>query len=262
MTLPDYVLEQSAITQIRLGLIGKPGAGKTTAALTFPNPLVLDRDKKLPPGAAVKSIPFYNTAFSKKFGGDREALVNFLTKEAPSKIPPNMTMIIDSWTMFMNCFDLWADSVSTSMFWSAKKNEVDGFAIHADRINYAVEIMTALKQLPHNFIINFHEQIEREKTGPNAGKPSGNIKPLMKGQFADQAAAHMTDFFRQVIIRDKSTSKLSYIWEVLPSDEFFPITSFKSPDRYIPATYEALMDYRAKYPVKTPIIYTSMETAV
>ena len=44
-----YITTTPAIPQIRMGLIGAPGTGKTTFALTFPNPLVIDYDGKLPP---------------------------------------------------------------------------------------------------------------------------------------------------------------------------------------------------------------------
>lgn len=208
------IITTPAIPQIRLGLLGKPGTGKTTAALKFPNPLILDKDRKCPAG--VKAVPFYDPAFELKHAdkdlarsGVRSAVINWLNR---SKIPADYTLILDSYTMWMNDFDRWADKVAPVVFFSKKKNEVDGFAIHNERINMGVEIFHTLKSLPNNFIVNFHEQVERDDKGVPVG-----IRALIKGQFGDQVGAHVTMLFRTVVIKGQ------FLWQVKADSEFAPV---------------------------------------
>lgn len=228
-----YITTTPAIPQIRMGLIGAPGTGKTTFALTFPNPLVIDYDGKLPPGT--RSIPFCNRTWlrgqskwrreSSVNFADRDALIYFLREEAP-KLPPDTTLILDSWTSVMNRLDMWQDAVKTQVYWSEKKKEVDGFAIHGDRISMAVEIFNLFKGLNCNFIVTMHEQVERT----DDGLLTGGIKPLMKGQFADQMAAHLTAFFRMGF--DKTfTDTNGYCVKVKADKIWRPITppGFKVP---------------------------------
>ena len=242
-----YIIVTPPIPQVRMGLIGTPGTGKTTAALTFPNPIVLDFDRICPPGAL--SIPFYDRDTRRKWlkaksaidYGPRDGLIDFLKYEAP-KFGPETTLIVDSWTSFMNMFDTWQEANKESIYWSVKKNEVDGRALHGDRLTLAVEFATAIKELRCNIIVTMHEIIERDKDG----NPLSSIKPIMKGQFADQMALHLTAFFRQ-LQSPKWAGNSGYYWKVKPDDVFKPKTphGFKVPELgAIDATYEA---YRRQF---------------
>lgn len=244
-----YIQVTPSFMQVRMGLIGAPGTGKTTAALTFPNAIVLDEDNKCPPG--VNNVPLWDpevcrkwvTVKSKIDYGPRNGLIDFLKTEGP-KFPKDSTLIHDSWTSTMNKLDGWQDANKVSIYWSAKKNEVDGFALHGDRLAMAVELSNAYKALKCNVIICIHEQIERDKDG-NA---LSSIKPLMKGQFADQMAAHLTAFFRQ-LHSPKWSGNNGYYWKVKADDVFKPITphGFVVPELgCIDATYEA---YRKQFKV-------------
>lgn len=238
-----YITTAPAIPQIRFGIIGAPGTGKTTFALTFPNPLVLDYDGKLPPGTI--SVPFSNQQWlraqttwkrpSQVNFADRDALNYWLRIEGP-KLPPDTTVILDSWTSVMNRLDMWHDAVKHQLFYSEKKKEVDGFAVHADRISFAVEVFNLFKALPCNFVVTMHEQIERN----DEGLPTGNIKPLMKGQFADQMAAHLTGFFRMGFDLAKFPETKGYCVKVKADRVWKPITppGFNCADEFIHASYQ------------------------
>ena len=228
--------------QIRLGIIGAPGTGKTTGALTFPDPIVLDFDNKCPPG--VRSIPFYKPDVLKHWlkskssidYGPRNGLIDFLKTEATT-YPKGTTIILDSWTSIMNTLDLWQDANKSFIYWSDKKKEVDGFALHADRLAMAVEIVLAIKPLACNVIICIHEQIERD----DKGNALSTIKPLMKGQFADQMAAHLTGFFR-ALHKESFPENNGYYWKVKADSIFRPITppGFHVPELgAIASTYES-----------------------
>lgn len=238
-----YIVTAPVIPQIRLGQMGPPGYGKTTAALTFPNPVVLSKDRKEPPGTKV--VPFYDREFEKFWSdkridrsGPRSALINFLKKEGP-KFDPSTTLILDSWTMWFQEFDMWAEEVAPLVYCTKggpnKPSEVDNFKIHADRITYGYEIMMAMKALPCHCIIDFHEQTERDQNGNAIG-----IKLVCKGQFGDQAASHVTSFFRNVK-KENDKKEVRFYWQVLPTSEFkgtiLPI-NVKPRSTFIEPTYE------------------------
>lgn len=227
---------------MRVGIMGFPGSGKTTAALTFPNPIVLSYDSKEPKGCDI--IPFYNSEFEKemsnglplRYSGVRGALLKWLHEEAP-KAPQGTTFILDSWTHMMNALDIWHNKMANILFASKRTKEVDTFEIHADRLLFAQEVMKEIKSLPYTFVITFHEQVERDENG----RPTGMLKPLMKGQFSDQIASYMSVFIRQTIYNG------TYVWEVVSTGNFHSILppEFKKVDlingKYIPANYNELI---------------------
>ena len=61
--------ESQTKPQIRLGIQGPPGSGKTWAALTFPNPVIINLDRGLGAHAGrsdVIDVPFYSGSFVDK----------------------------------------------------------------------------------------------------------------------------------------------------------------------------------------------------
>lgn len=245
----QFVTKSPPLPQIRMGLMGPPGSGKTTAVVnTFPSVVVIDYDKKLPPG--INKIDITNPEIERQFvdpkipkvpGDARTSLRNFLEHFAV-KFSPETILLLDSWTSMMNRMMQWQDDVKETQYWSQKKGEVDGWAIYDDLILYGIEITNYIKALPCHVVITFHEQVHRNEKGNVTG-----IKPLMRGQFADQIAAHLTTFFRcgfSKALADKDAKKYNngYVWKVKADDEFKPITppGFKAPDDtgYLPATYQ------------------------
>ena len=240
----QFITKSPPIPQIRMGIIGKPGTGKTTAVInTFPNVIVIDFDKKLPPG--INRIDMTDKAIYSKFvsrecpqipGTVRTACRNFLTEFAP-QFPAETVLLWDSWTSMLNQFSQWQRANETTEYWSKKAQEVDGWAAYDDLIDFAIEITNLWKSLHCHLVVTMHEQDERKK-----GALTGGVKPLMKGQFADQMAAHLTTFFRAGHSKTIEANK-GYVWRVKPDDQFKPITppGFKAPDDsgVIPATYES-----------------------
>lgn len=228
----QYEIKSSLTPVFRIGLMGAPGSGKTTSALTFPNPRLLTKDNKQPPGTTI--IPFYDPAVERSLSdkqgqeisrsGPRSALINFLVRESTKRQGPQHTEVIDSWTAWMNDFETWSNLLarSSQIFHTKgskdKPGELDGFKIHAERLNMCVEIMAATRALTCNLVINIHEAIERNIDGIAVG-----VRPLSKGQFADQFASHLTGFFRQVRLFDKENNKEHFVWQVKADSEFYPI---------------------------------------
>ncbi len=224
-----YEIKSSLTPIFRIGLMGEPGTGKTTSALTFPGVRLLTKDNKQPPGTTI--VPFYDPVFENSFAdkdisrsGPRSGLINFLVKESTKRNGPMFTEVMDSWTAWMNDFEIWSEKLCrcSQVFHSKgskdKGPEVDKFKVHAERLNMCIEIMAATRALKCNLIINIHEAKDRNEEGIVTG-----VRPLSKGQFQDQFAGHVTCFFRQKRLFDKASSTEAFVWQIKADSEFFPI---------------------------------------
>lgn len=192
----DEIKEQP---QLRLGLQGPPGVGKTWAALLFPNPIVLNIDRGLVAHQGrkdVMEVPFYNPAFIDKIvprsGSNcppnrRDAILKWLGTEG-QKLTSSQTLVVDSQTQLQTAFhaEYRINPVIT------KNGKIDDFAEWNLKIVYFGEIMDWLKSLKCNVVYICHETADRDK----AGELNGMVRPLLTGQFADQLASHFTDWFR------------------------------------------------------------------
>lgn len=186
------------IPQIRLGLQGYGGTGKTWAALTFPNPIVANLDRGL--GAHigrpdVHEVPFYDVSFCKsimptyKLFNLHEVLKTWLETEG-LKLKANQTLIVDSNTQIQNAYHAWFEENKFSYLNTAGK--VDGFAEYKVKKQFYTEILELFKALPCHVVYICHE------SEASIGKNSGKIRPLLSGQVADELMTYFTDFFRQL----------------------------------------------------------------
>jgi len=188
--------------QIRLGIQGYGGSGKTWAALTFPNPIVLNLDRGL--GAHVGrsdviEIPFYKPEFCGTANQLKDKLLLWLEKEA-RKLQPNQTLVFDGCTSLQNAYHKWfADN---QMSFLTKGGKVDDFAEWAVKRKYYAEIMELFKTFQCNVIFIAHEADKKDKDGSYTGK----IRPLLSGSFGDELLNHFTDWYRQ-LVADKPTGE-------------------------------------------------------
>lgn len=184
--------------QIRLGIQGYGGVGKTWSALTFPNPIVLNMDRGLgchTGRADIIEVPFYEPKFSGGATGLKDKLIIWLDTEA-RKLSPEQTLVIDGGTSLQNAYHRWY-SVNQVI---TKTGRVDDFAEWKIKKDFYGEIMEMLKTLPCNVVFIWHEADKKDKDGSYSGK----IRPLLTGQFGDELMNHFTDFFRQ-LTADKPT---------------------------------------------------------
>lgn len=190
--------------QQRVGFQGFSGTGKTYAALTWPNPIIINIDRGL--GAHfgrsdIVEVPMYRKDFAKKYclGGNyvgiaslREAMYKWIMEEAP-KIPENSTLIVDGGTGWQNAYHKWMTDNPT---YSAGGQQND-FVPWRMKIEYFAELFEHFKSLKCNVIYLSHEAERPDKVKPgDAPTYSGKIRPLMTGQFGDQIVSHFTDWFR------------------------------------------------------------------
>lgn len=252
-------LAKRQFKQIRLGLQAAPNCGKTTSALTFPNVVVADFDNKLSATNAklagkeladVTIIPFYDADFcdslvprkNKLFAPNkRDAFTAWLNKEAVN-MQQDQTLIIDSWTMLQAAFDQqtgYEPAIS-------RNGSEDKFVFWARKVEFSKEVCERLKTLNCHVVVTFHETIDRD----DEGRPTGKMKPVMQGQFADQLAGHFTDWFRQHAVaklKDPANPRseiigTEYLWQTTADNVCNCGTHIHGLKPRVPATYDVFLN--------------------
>lgn len=232
---------------MRLALQGESGSGKSTSALTFPNPIVADFDHKLP--CVCDTIPFWNPEFVYKLC-PKKGTLPANTKSAFKKwletnyalYTLDQTFILDSWTMLQGAFDRQTDlEPSYTKGTITKAPEIDKWAFWKEKIQYSRNICELLQSMKCNVIVIFHEQREKDDEGRWLGK----YRPLMAGQFCDILPTYFTDWYRQIVVetRDsagKGTGDYSYKWQLKTDSVAACNTSFVTAKRFCDASYDAL----------------------
>lgn len=255
----SMTLDSKRFKQLRVGLLAAPNSGKTTAALTFPGPVVADFDNKLSATNAICAgkklsditiIPFYDAAFvdsvkprsNPRFAPNkRDAFLSWLNTEAV-QLQSDQTLIIDSWTMLQAAFDQQTNYEPAI----GRNGSEDKFVFWARKIEYAKEIMERLKTLNCHVVVTFHETVDRD----DDGKLTGRVLPLMQGKFADQLAGHFTDWFRQHAVaklKDPSNPRseiigTDYLWQTTSDNVANCGTHLNGIKPRVPANYDVFVN--------------------
>lgn len=199
-------LDKVDMPQIRLGIQGFPGTGKTWGALTFPNPIVANFDRGV--GAHfgrtdVIEIPFHDERFCKEVYSAytgvatlKETMIKWLETEG-KKLAPNQTLVWDGGTATQFAYHKWYEANKYSFL--TKQNKIDEFAEWNQKLNFFGEICQTFKVVRCHVIYITHEAERPDKpaTTGQPGEYTGKIRPLLSGAFRDQLPSHFTDFFRQ-----------------------------------------------------------------
>jgi len=272
--------------QIRLGLQGYPKTGKTFAALTFPNPVVLNFDRGL--GAHIGrtdviNVPFYDDAFIDKmcpklsplyipFGtttkmprpsNRKDALLKWLYSEA-AKLTSSQTLIIDGNTKIQAAYH--------TEYWTAPELDQQGklkpYVEFRKKIDFFTEIAVLLTGLKCHVVYISHESDDRN----DKGELNGKIRPLMSGAFKDEIQSHFTDWFRCIAMAkpsnadelakcaDKfkvsketvqewmqfSTNETMYLWQTTADNDVDCGTTLDKAPKLIPAHYSMFAKYQRK----------------
>jgi len=275
MYIPDgcSTLDMVNEPQIRLGLQGFSGVGKTWAALTFPNPLVLNLDKGL--GAhfgkkEIAEVPIYTDEYCRKLYpsyktlGDKKTVLEIWFDKVAPKLQEDQTLIFDGGTGLQRIYHKWWEANPAL----TKQGKVDDYGEWKFKINFFGTLFEQVKSLKCNFVYICHEAEKKDKDGQYSGK----IRPLLTGQFCDELVSHFTDWFRAHAIKkpvDFATVKNEtlknfgcanieafkvicnqfkndtvYFWQT-ESDELCDCKASSLIDfpRFIPANYESYKKY-------------------
>lgn len=268
-------LETVPKQQIRLGIQGYPGSGKTYGAMTFLNPVVMDLDRGLGAHIGRKDIiqcPFYDLEFCKKVNPNhkgintlRDTLLLWIDKEG-IKLDSDQTLVVDGGTPLQNIYHKWYEN--NRVFSKSTGKEVE-YAEWTLKIDFFDDFCRRLKELKCDVIFITHESEKKEKSGEYVGK----IRPLISGQSGDKLSSHFTDWFRQWSIKkpdvdkmdDKALSKWGmkkdefksmlstfprdtlYFWQLTGDDIFDAKASslVNFPD-FIPSNFESFKKYMRK----------------
>lgn len=231
-------LKVQKFPQIRLGLQGAPCTGKTTSALTFPNPLVLDCDNGLTrfAGTDIIHIPIYDPEWVEKYGyaakkpgaqpNRRDAILRFLREEA-LKMTNDQTLIVDSWTSMQTFFDQQQELEPKV----TKEGKIDDFDFWAKKIEFSEKVMVYLCSLKCHVVVTFHEMSIRD---PKSGQLLEKLAPLMQGKFLAQIKKWFTDFFRMIVEEETDSkgkvTKSNYFWQVCSDNAFDSKTRLDFPE--------------------------------
>jgi AAA domain len=253
----------------RLGIQGAAGVGKTFASLTFPNVIYADIDNKFTgyraahPECEVPTLPFWNRKFVTEVckcfnNGNREETkyppntrdaVKYWIVEEASKLTPDQTLVLDSWTSLQIAFDI-QSNLPHEQVRSPKTGELDTFAFWRAKKNYTRELTDALKRLSCSVVLICHETPDRDDDGKIIG-----IKVLMEGAGADELPTQFTDWYRQKYFAkfedaigvypklERSVYDLSkgYMWQT-EKDKYFQTACKSNPKLapLVPAVYSSL----------------------
>lgn len=228
--IPKHIVSMKDVSfpQIRLGLSGDSGSGKTTSALTFPNPIVLDFDNGLTQftGLDIPVVRFYdeetvcNMGFKPSKVGAmcnrKDALMFWLQNEG-LKLKAGQTLILDSWTTIQNAFD-----VETAMHPDiSKKGNENERSFWVEKIKYSKKLMEYVMTLRCHIVVCFHEIKVRDQT---TGQLLDKVQPLMKGGFVPEIKIFFTDFYRMVAEQKRNNlgqeESCKYYWQVNSSNAF------------------------------------------
>jgi len=258
--------------QIRLGIQGFPGTGKTWSALTFPNPIVLNLDRGL--GAHtdrsdVIEIPFYLTSFSGSRVDLKDRLVDWLEKEG-RKLTSDQTLVFDGCSSLEISYHTWFAANQHNFL--TKQGKVDDFAEYQIKKKYFGELHELFKSLSCNLVFIAHESERADKptTVGQPGEYTGKIRPLLTGAYGDIIVRDYTDWYRQhAADKPKDYNALTpealfnwsmskdefkamcatyprntiYYWQLEGDNRFDGKCSLVNFPRYIPANYDSFKKY-------------------
>ena len=251
----------------RLGIQGAPGTGKTWAALTFPNPIVIDLDNKLGAHAGRKdvlAIPFHSAKFitselktkegspitntsgranNPSFPPNRRDAVKYWLEENASKLTSDQTLVIDSWSSLIDGFFQQSQLPHEIVY--TNRGQLNDYAIWNQLCTYAIDIISILRGVTCNVVVTFHETADRGKDGELNGK----LRPLMPGQYGDKIAGQFTNWYRQLAVGvlekpDDPRSKVigtKWLWQTQSDNLFDACCDRVELPRYVPANYTSLI---------------------
>lgn len=268
--------------QVRLGIQGYGGTGKTFSAVTFPNPVVFNIDNGLGAHAGkdeIIEVPIWDKDFCKKLHGVnytkfnlRDVIEKWFDTEA-QKLEKDQVLIIDGNTGLQNAYHLWySNNIVVSS--GGKVNE---FAEYNLKKTFFTPLLESLKYLKCDVIYICHEAEKKEKSGEYQGK----VRPLLSGSVGDEILTHFTDWYRQLAsnkpsaeltpdklalwkmtkeqhkaMLDSFSGNTVYYWQT-EGDDIFDAkrSSLVDAPRFIPARYTDFQKYRKQFtssPINIP----------
>lgn len=260
MPLPIYAVPTSTEVdpQVRLMLVGPPKSGKTYAATTFPNPLIVDFDNGLTSAELrakkLATLPFYDEAWLRTQYKQlhpsatsplkpASAFVTFLNSRELMAMDLGDTLVLDSLSTLSDAvkFEL------TPQIPVGKDGKDDGYWYWRNWSNWFAALCTKIKSLRCNVVLIAHEQEIRDS---ETGRVNA-FKYILQGQeFSPRLPQFFTDIYRQTkevkevpgtAAGDKLAKRVTetYLWQIKSSPQFMCETRMKTDRQFVPANYSS-----------------------
>lgn len=210
-----------------LVIAGAAFAGKTTAALSFPKPLILNLDNKVPI-KGVPTIPFHDDAFCDSIikranpanpANRRDAVANWIAMNRATLA--GHTVIFDSISSLENAF-------YSQTFEVEKKWGVNGGLFFGAKLSYFSGICDALRACAMRVIVNCHLlPIFAKDQNSGADISTGKFKPACAGSFAEKLPTFATTMAYAYRENDITAGTSKYLWALRPTIAFDACTLAK-----------------------------------
>ena len=263
--------------QIRLGIQGYPGTGKSWSMTTFPNLIVCDTDRGLGAHAGNDTILVEQLWKTDRVDLLKDKLIAWLEREA-MKLTNQQTLGFDSLSATENIFHAWFKFNENRLAVTAN-GERNKFVEWDLKEKFFNEIFTLFRSFQCDIVMLCHEVDQQDKS-TSPGQPggySGKIRPLMTGKVKDSMIKNFTDWFRQLSGQKPDEKELTpealanwkmtkeefkamlntfpgstfYYWQTMGDNTFdAKASSLVNPPKFMPATFSAFAKYMRK-PVTT-----------
>ena len=198
-------------------LYGSPACGKTTGALTFPNPLVVDFDNNLPVGTS-RVIQFWKDEFvdkiiprtNPKFPANRRDALLIVLADLARDLPAGHTIVIDSLTRIESTYNMQEEVEPKPR--SIKSGEVDGHALFRKRLIYFDTLFTMLTGCAANVVFIAHQQADRN----DKGEVVQQLRPALMGQMGEKLPGYFSCVLQACRKQDMTTKNVEYLWRIRP----------------------------------------------
>jgi len=201
-------------------LAGAAFSGKTTAAISFPKPLILNFDNKIT-AKGIDTIPFHDDKFvdsirpranAKNPANRRDAFHAWLQNNVNRLA--DYTVIIDSLTSLETAFHQQTFDVE-------EKWGVNGGLYFGAKLSYFLTAFALLAASNARIIVNCHLMpiyVRDEKTGGDV--PTGKTKASVTGSTAERLPTYCTSIIYSYVKSDTIRGTMSFHWVLRPCPAF------------------------------------------
>lgn len=246
----DLLIRKSVKQPIRALIIGPPKTGKTTFALTWPNPIIANFDNNSPSG--VDEIPFWDANFINKLVPPKNATDTPNMRDAVTKfsraihtLEPHRTLIVDSIGLMESIYTAQEEAEPKPMNppKDGKPATINIQQLFFRRKAWYETFLCAIRSYNGHVLALVHQAMEYDDNN----QQTGMLYPAISGQMKSKLAGFFNNCW-QTEIRDGDLAATppkpaKYFIRLAGSNKLGLGTSFKAPSEYLPADYKAFAPY-------------------
>lgn len=219
-SLPGMIASEIPQPDRFILLAGTAFSGKTTAALSFPDPLVLDFDNKMP-RAGVQSIPFYKDSFVETLVRRTNPAVSVNRRDALQIWLNQHNGRLSKYTIILDSLTALEVAFHQQTFEVEEKWGVNGGLYFGAKLNYFQSICALLAATGARVIINCHLTPVYMRD-PNSGidVSTGKHKAALAGSAAEKLPTFCTSVIYSYVKIDSIKGACTFWWVLRPCPAF------------------------------------------